>query len=197
MTITTFRDKEIVMRKFLHARSLKGANIVDYAPITDYMKSTAATLLYDIPKTGHYDSPHYPYNRTYYYCDADAKTYVEWLISVISDTEDTPISTELYEKAINQLYKFLFVFSGTMTSKVSLLEPYSIDEYLGEFKQSVEVLDKKVDCMNNKIMDALEKILNWKNTYDPYLIELKAERNAASRLEKSLKGGQDGKKGNS
>jgi len=160
------KDKATAVRNFIYARSNGQAEISDFSEIADYMEKGWVTLLHPISKSGKYET----YTTTeWYYNQKDAETYFEWLISVVAGTEDKTVSEEVFKKAVNQLFMFLFGISGTLASKVELLTPYSLDEQLIEF-------DKKVDRMNEQIVEALERIMAWQQKYQPYLDRLAKEQ---------------------
>lgn len=193
-TLYSDTDKIIAIRKFIHARSNKNAIIADYSPIREYIATGRITLLCKLAKSGSYTQSSYPYEKVYYYSDADAKTYVEWLISALNDTLDTPVTEEIFKKAVNQLHMFVFSLSGTLKSNVDLLQPYSLDEHLKELKEKILSVDAKVERMNDKIITALERTQRWQKMYEPYLDELKKEHDERNTIEKSLKGTENGKK---
>jgi hypothetical protein len=182
MTLYSDKEKEIAIRKFIYAQSNKQAGIADFSPITDCIANKRVTLLYNLPKTDSITGSHYPYTKTYYYGDYDAQTYFGWLLSAVSGTGDNPVTEEVFKKAINQLFMFIFGLPGTLVSKVDLLEPYSIDKELIEFRQTIGLLDNKVDRMNDKIVKALERIQQWQKMYQSHLDELKQEHEERDKL---------------
>jgi hypothetical protein len=146
------KDRETAIRKFVYVRSIKQAGIADYSPITSCIANERIKLLCEVAKTGYYKKTMYPYETVYYYSDKDALTYFEWLISVVSGTQEGVVSQETFTKAVNQLFLFIFGLTGTLTSKVDLLEPYSLDEHLTELKERIFRVDTKVDHMNEKMV---------------------------------------------
>lgn len=200
-------QKKAVVARFIYERGNKKADIVDYAPIKDCITEKRITLLYALAKSGsQFDSLH---NIIRFYTNGDAQTYVEWLISAISGTLEEPVTEDVFKKAVNQLFMFLFNLSGTLQSNVDLFVPCRVNDELEEklkgYDKSLSSLDlhmniarerikqteARVDRMNEQIIDALEKIGKWQKEYQPYLDDLKTEQ---EKIGKAFKGNINAKK---
>jgi len=192
------KDKAEAIEKFIYARSKKLATINNYTPITNCIAEGRIKLLLSLEKSGSSLAGRYPYEKMiFHYTDSDARIYVEQLISIVSGTEEDAVSEEIFKKAVNQLFMFIFGLTGTLQSSVELLAPYSLDKRLVIFQEQISVVEKRVDHMDEQIMDTLEKILKWQKEYQPDLDDMKKERKERDDIAKSLKGnGTIGKKGN-
>ncbi len=187
-------DKAVAIRKFMYARSMGQSGINSYEGIQQSIAAERIELLHAVPKSGSYQA-NYSSKTTYYYTEGDAQVYFEWLMSAVAGTEE--VSEEVSKKAINQIFKFLFTVAGTLSNRAQteLLTPYSLDEEIKEVTQKISEVEKKVDYMNGKILDALERIGNWQKTYQSCLDELKREHQERKKIAKSLETGKnDGKK---
>jgi hypothetical protein len=207
----TDEQKKAVIARFIYERGNENATIYNYSPITECMNKKRIALLCALNKSGSkYDSFH---NVILFYTDDDAQTYVEWLISAVSGTIEESITENMFKRAVNQLFMFLFNLSGTLHSEVDLLTPCQVNDelearlkgydtqlaslelHMNVAREKIKQDETRVDHMNDKIITALDTIQKWQQVYQPYLDDLKNEREAASNLEKSLKGrGKDEKK---
>ena len=166
------KDKTTAIRKFIFARSKNFARIDSFTGIKECIAEGRIKLLQPLKMSGSYSESSYPYKTVYYYTEGDAQTYFEWLISVVAGTEDVSVPEEVFKKALNQLFMFIFGISGTLHSQVELLTPYSLDEHLADFKEKISLVEKKVDRINEQIVNTLEKIIDWQQKYQPYLNKL-------------------------
>jgi len=177
-------DRARAIRKFIFARSKASVQVNSYEGIKDYLEEQRVEILCKLKKSGRYTKNSWS-PPTHYYTEQDAKTYFEWLISVVTGTIDS--SSDVYKKAINQLFMFIFNIDDTVDAdeQVSLLTPYSLDEEIGNLDEKISQIRKKVEHMNEQIVNALEKILNWQQKYQPYLDRMVKDQDSA---EKVLKG---------
>ena len=182
-------DRSIAIRKFIFARSKNLAQINSYKGIKDYLEEQRVPIMCKLKKSGIYRENAYS-ELTRHYTEGDAKIYFEWLISVATGTRDA--SSETRKKAINQLFMFIFDTDNTVSAdeQVTLLTPYSLGGELADFDTKISEVQKKVNRMNEQILDALKKIMDWKQKYQPYLDRIVKDQNI---LEKALNGNGNNK----
>lgn len=178
MALYSDNDRKTAIRNFIFARSKKLAKIQSYYVIKDCLNDDKVEILCKLNKSGVNRSQYYPYKViSQYYTDKDARSYFDWLISVADGTRIK--SKEVFKKAINQLYMFIFGLDNfEASSTITLLKPFSIDETLVDFENKLSNFDKKINRMNNQILDALQKIIDWQQKYQPYLDRTKKDQDS-------------------
>jgi hypothetical protein len=182
-------DKVKAVEKFIYARSIRKAFISTYKPIKECLVDGRIKTLTATTKSGQHTESTYPYKKSFYYTDGDAQSYFERLVAIVSGTEEEAVSEELFKKAVNQLFMFIFGLSGTLQSTVDLLESLSLDEKT-KLENQIVLVDKKVDHIDEQIVTALETIIRWQQKYQPYLNKLAKDQ---QNLEKALRGKGRGK----
>jgi len=178
MTLYSDYDKRVAIRNFVFARSKKLAQIKSYYKIRDYLEEGRINILCELKKSGKNKRDTYPYNIiSRFYTVEDAQVYFEWLISVANGTRK--VTDDLFTKTINQLFMFIFGLDNLDANpKVTLLEPYSLDEEFTNIDEKISKVQNKVNLMDKNILDALQKILDWKQHYEPYLERIKKDQDS-------------------
>jgi len=177
-------DRKRAISNFMFARSKKLAQIKSYNIIREYIEGQRVEMLCELEKSEKRTRRTYPYDViSVHYTVDDAQVYFEWLISVANGTRK--VSDETFKKVINQLFMFIFGLDNLNAQpKVTLLKPYSLDEELAKFDAKISGVQKKVNRMNEQILDALKKIMDWKQKYQPYLDRMIKDQDS---VEKALK----------
>ncbi len=200
-------DRKKIVDHFILLRGKGNAPILDFKPLIRYLSDDKIKLLHMIAPSGKQVDPRQISNymtadRTQlkfysYYIEDDAKEYFNWLIQIITGGIDA--TDEDRKEAYSQMFMFIFALRDTsqFNLDVFLKVSFEWEDRINTFDQDlvdsknalterVTFLERTYDRKNDEIIDALEKIRSWEKVYQPYLDDLKQEKEEQKKLNKAL-----------
>jgi hypothetical protein len=185
--LISIEERNQTIRNFIVARYQGLAKIGSYQTIVPYLSGKRIKILCPLEMSGRethrrqvqepsYAYPHEEISVTKFYNEGDAKTYFEWLVSVVTVPEK--FSETIVKEANDQLFQFIHVMRDNiqMDKNVQLIAPYDWQALFTSFDERLTDMQRILAKGEKDIVETLSMILLWIKKYGPVLDALENER---------------------